>query len=85
MSFFGRRSSNDSPESVTLSGYESDESFEARRPDWETDAADLQSAVTKAVAWIGTTDRQVEVIEVRRRSGSVVALVTASGIETIRG
>jgi hypothetical protein len=80
---FGRRSGNDEPDSVLLSGYESDDHFRDRQPDWESEADDVRAAVAQALAWIGDSERQVEVIEARGRSGRVVALVAAAGTEWI--
>jgi hypothetical protein len=83
--FFGKSSSSDAPDSVLLSGYESEDQFQSRSADWESEADDVNAAVAQALAWIGTSDRQVEVIETRGGGGRVVALVTASGTEWIEG
>jgi hypothetical protein len=76
-------SSADGPDSVLPSGFESDAHYRNRIADWESEANDVSAATTPAIAWIGTTDRQVEVIVARGRSGRVVAFVSASGTELI--
>ena len=70
--------------SVLLSGFESETNYANRKPDWESDAVSVDAALIAAVEWVGGTDRQVEVIELRCRAGHVVA-VTAAGVERIEG
>ena len=83
MRFIGKRARPDAPDSVLLSGYESDDNYRNRNVDWESEADDVSAAVAQALAWIGTSGRQVEVIEARGGSGRVVAVVAAAGTEWI--
>jgi hypothetical protein len=80
---FGRRSDNDEPDSVLLSGYESPEHFRDRRPDWESEAADVSAAVAQALDWIGESERHVEVIDAQGSNGRVIAPVGVAGTEWI--
>jgi hypothetical protein len=80
---FSKRSNTGASDSLLLTGYESEDRLQLRTPDWESDAVDVHGGIAAALAWIGASDRLVEVIEVRGRSGSVVAVVSAKGTEWI--
>jgi hypothetical protein len=73
---------------VVLTGFATLEAYEQREPSWESDEVfdSVEAATRAARSWVDATgpDAQVEVIELRRRRGKVVRVVTAAGDEDIR-
>lgn len=74
-------------ETYVLSGFRTAKDFDRRVATWEPDGVfgDVPTAEEAAQRWLSSQDpeAQVEIIELQGNEGTVVAVVTQSGTETI--
>ncbi|MGW5365189.1 hypothetical protein [Actinopolymorpha pittospori] len=77
------RRSADTETTFVLAGFTTQDAYERRAPDWEPpDTFDsLDAATAAARSWIEATSpqAQVEVMQLGRRAGKVLRVVTADG------